>query len=88
MAKRRVEIRPLSRHRWVVRLEDDPTPLAEAPTLTEARAEARNQARLMGIPSIVVYELDGECHTEYVSLGYRTPSVAEVDPRFRKAEPR
>jgi hypothetical protein len=85
MAKRRLEVRPVSCHRWIVRLEDDPTPLAEAPTLSEARAAARNQARLMAIPTIVVHELNGECHTEYISLGYRTPSVAEVDPRFRRA---
>ncbi len=64
---------PLSRHRWVVRLEGDPTPLAEATTLTDARAEARNGARVMGVPSIVVHELDGKIHTEHISRRYRTP---------------
>jgi hypothetical protein len=84
MPQRRLEVVPLSRHRWVVRLEGDPTPLSQATTLTEARAEARNQARLMGVPGIVVHELDGECHIEHISLGYRTPPLAEVERRPRR----
>jgi hypothetical protein len=84
MPQRRLEVVPLSRHRWVVRLEGDPTALSEVTTLTDARAEARNQARLMGVPDIVVHELDGECHVEYLSLGYRTPSPAEVEGRPRR----
>jgi hypothetical protein len=67
MSGHHLEVLPLSRHRWIVRYEGDPTPLSEHPTLTDARAEARNWARQFGEPIIHVHELDGECHTEAVS---------------------
>jgi hypothetical protein len=74
----RLEIVPLSRHRWVVRYAGDPTPLSEQPTLADARAEARNWARQFGEPTIVVHELDGECHDEYVDPDFRAPTPADV----------
>ena len=78
MTGHHLEILPLSRHRWVVRYEGDPTPLSEHPTLTEARFEARNHARLFGEPTIHVHELDGECHTEYVNSEFRALTPADV----------
>jgi hypothetical protein len=73
-----LEIAPLSRHRWVVRYADDPTPLSEHPTLADALAEARNHARQFGEPAIDVHELDGESHTEYVDPDFRAPTPADV----------
>jgi hypothetical protein len=78
MSGHHLEILPLSRHRWVVRYEGDPTPLSEHPTLTEARAAARNHARHFGEPTIHVHELDGECHTEYVDAEFRAFTPADV----------
>lgn len=52
MTQHHLEILPLSRHRWIVRYEGDSTPLSEHPTLTEARAEARNHARQFGESTI------------------------------------
>ena len=48
MTGHHLEVVPLSRHRWVVRYEGDPTPLSESPTLMDALAEARNHARQFG----------------------------------------
>jgi hypothetical protein len=78
MSGHHLEILPLSRHRWVVRYEGDPTPLSEHPTLTEARVAARNHARHFGEPTIHVHELDGECHTEYVDAEFRAFTPADV----------
>jgi hypothetical protein len=78
MTHHHLEIRPMSRHRWIVRYEDDVTPLAEAPTLTDARVEARNWARQFGEPLIHVHELDGGCHDEYVDAEFRAPTPADV----------
>jgi hypothetical protein len=78
MTGHRLEIMPLSRHHWVVRYEGDPTPLAEQPTLTDARAEARNWARQFGEPIIVVHELDGEVHEEYIDADFKAPTPADV----------
>ena len=64
MSGHHLEIVPLSRHRWVVRYEDDPAALSEHATLTEARAEARTWARQFGERIIHVHGLDGECRTE------------------------
>jgi hypothetical protein len=75
---RHLEILPLSRHRWIVRYEDDVTPLSEHPTQTDARAEARNWARQFGVVSIHVHELDGECHTEPVEPDFPAPTPADV----------
>jgi hypothetical protein len=78
MTGHHLEIVPTSRHRWLVRYEDDPTPLAQQPTLTEALAEARTFARHFGEPLIHVYELDGECHTVEVEPEFRAPTPADV----------
>jgi hypothetical protein len=73
-----LEILPLSRHHWVVRYAGDVTPLAQAPTLTEARAEAINYARQFGESRILVHELDGELHEEEVDPDFRAPTPADV----------
>jgi hypothetical protein len=73
-----LEIVPLSRHRWIVRYEGDTVPLSEHPTLTEARAEARNHARQFGESTIEVHELDGEFHIEHVDPDFRAPTPADV----------
>ena len=78
MTDHRLEIQPLSRHRWVVRYEGDSAPLAEQPTLADARAEARNWARQFGEPVITVYELDGEIRTDAVDPDFRAPTPADV----------
>ncbi|HEV7528974.1 MAG TPA: hypothetical protein VGO29_08760 [Solirubrobacteraceae bacterium] len=78
MTGHHLEIQPLSRHRWIVRYEGDPTPLSQHATLTQARAEARNHARQFGEPTIHVHELDGECHTEHVDPDFRAPTSADV----------
>jgi hypothetical protein len=73
-----LEILPISRHHWVVRYAGDVTPLAEASTLTEARAEAINYARQFGEPRILVHELDGEQHVERVDPDFSAPTPADV----------
>jgi hypothetical protein len=80
MTGHHLEVMPLSRHRWVVRYEGDSTPLAELPTQTEARAEARNHARQFGEPVIHVHELDGECHTEHIDPDFPAPTAKDVKP--------
>jgi hypothetical protein len=74
MTRHHLEIKPLSRHRWVVRYEDDPVALSEHPTLTEAH----NRARQFGEPVIHVHELDGELHTEYLRPDFRAPTPRDV----------
>jgi hypothetical protein len=78
MTGHHIEVVPLSRHRWVVRYEGDPTPLSEHPTLKEARAGALNHARHFGEPTIHVHELDGECRTEYVDSEFRAMTPGDV----------
>ena len=78
MTGHRLEIVPLSRHRWVVRYETDVTPLSEHPTQADAVAEARNWARQFGELEIRVHELDGGCHTVSVDPDYRAPTPADV----------
>jgi hypothetical protein len=78
MTGHHLEVLPLSRHRWVIRYEGDPTPLGEHPTLTEALADARTYARSFGEPLIHVHELDGECHTVEVEPEFRAPTPADV----------
>jgi len=80
MTGHHLEVLPLSRHRWVVRYEGDSTPLAELPTQTEARAEARNHARQFGEPVIHVHELDGECHIEHTDTDFTAPTARDVKP--------
>jgi hypothetical protein len=78
MTGHHLEVLPLSRHRWVVRYEGDPTPLGQHATLTDALADARLFARSFGEPLIHVHELDGECHTVQVSPEFRAPTPADV----------
>jgi hypothetical protein len=78
MTGHRLEIRPLSRHRWVLRYEGDATPLSEHWTLAEARQAAINHARQFGEPTIHVYELDGEEHYEDVEPDFRAPTPRDV----------
>jgi hypothetical protein len=78
MTQHHLEIRPVTRHRWIVRYEGDVTPLAEAPTLEEARAEARSFAMQFGEPVVHVHELDGGCHTEDIDPPFRAPTPRDV----------
>ena len=78
MTQHRLEVLPLSRHRWIVRYEGDSVALSEHATLTEARAEARNFARQFGEPEILVQELDGDSHSEFVDPDFRAPTPADV----------
>ena len=61
-----------------MRYEGHTAALSEHPTLTEARAEARNHARQYGESTIHVHDWDGECHTEHVDPDYRAPTPADV----------
>jgi uncharacterized protein DUF2188 len=81
MSGHHLEIVPQSRHHWVVRYEDDVTPLSEHTTQTEAVAEARNWARQFGEPFIHVHELDGGCHTVAIDPDFRAPTPADVKGR-------
>jgi hypothetical protein len=74
----KLEVLPLSRHRWIVRYAGDVTPLSEHETQTDAVAEARNHARQFGEPVILVHELDGGCHSVYVDPEFRAPTPADV----------
>jgi hypothetical protein len=73
-----LEVLPLSRHRWVVRYEGDPTPITEHPTQAEAKAAARLHAMQFGERQIHVHELDGEVHIEGVEPQFRAPTPADV----------
>src|SRR3954465_1345786 len=63
MTEHHLEVRPRSRHDWLVSYEGDPTPLSEHATQTEAVAAARNWARQFGERVIHVHELDAEIRT-------------------------
>jgi Uncharacterized protein conserved in bacteria (DUF2188) len=78
MSGHHLEVLPLSRHRWAVRYEGDPTPLGQHATLADALADARTFARSFGEPLIHVHELDGECHTVEVEPEFRAPTPADV----------
>ena len=78
MPGHRLEILPLSRHRWIVRYEGDSVSLSEHATLADARVDARNWARQFGEPAILVHELDGETHVESVDPDFRAPTPADV----------
>jgi hypothetical protein len=72
-----LEIVPISRHHWVGRYRGDPTPVAEAPTQTDARAEAYNLARQFGERTIHVHTLDDH-HTEHVDPDHRASTPRDV----------
>jgi len=44
---------------WTVSVDDDPTPLSEHRTRSEAEAAARSQAETFGYPEILVYDNHG-----------------------------
>jgi hypothetical protein len=46
--------------RWVVTLDDDPTPISEHRTRAEAEIAAREHALAFGYERLVVHELDGD----------------------------
>jgi hypothetical protein len=85
MTGHHLEIRPLSRHHWVVRYEGEVVPLSEHPTRTEAQAEARNYARQFGEPVIHVHGLNGKCVTEHIEPDYEAPTPRDV--KGPKVEP-
>jgi Uncharacterized protein conserved in bacteria (DUF2188) len=49
----------VSGSRWTVSVDDDPTPLSEHRTRSEAEAAAREHAQSFGYPEILVYDNDG-----------------------------
>jgi hypothetical protein len=75
MSPRSLEVLPRSRHRWIVRLKDDPATISEHPTETDAVAQARIEASALGATEILVHELDGEQHVEF------------LDPHFSPQRP-
>jgi hypothetical protein len=48
---------------WTVSVDDDPTPLSEHRTRSEAEAAARVHAETFGYPEILVYDNDGNQST-------------------------
>jgi hypothetical protein len=57
---------------WTVSVDDDPTPLSEHRTRSEAEAAAREHALTFGYPEILVYDNDGQ---------QATIIVDDVDPQ-------
>ena len=49
----------VSGSRWTVSVDDDPTPISEHRTRSEAEAAARIHAETYGYPEILVYDHDG-----------------------------
>ena len=49
----------VSGSKWTVSVDDDPTPLSEHRTRSEAEAAAREHAQSFGYPEILVYDHDG-----------------------------
>jgi hypothetical protein len=78
MTGHRLEVLPLSRHRWIVRYAGDTTPLSEHETRTDAVAEARNWARQFGEVAIVVHGLDGDIDVIPVDPDFPAPTPADV----------
>jgi hypothetical protein len=48
---------------WTVSVDDDPTPISEHRTRSEAEAAARTHAETFGYPEILVYDHDGQEQT-------------------------
>ena len=53
----------VSGSRWTVSVDDDPTPLSEHRTRSEAEAAAREHAQSFGYPEILVYDNEGQQST-------------------------
>ena len=62
----------VSGSRWTVSVDDDPTPLSEYRTRSEAEAAARVHAETFGYPEILVYDHDGN---------QATIIIDDVDPQ-------
>jgi hypothetical protein len=62
----------VSGSRWTVSVDDDPTPISEHRTRSEAEAAAREHAQTFGYPEILVYDRDGQ---------EATIIVDDVDPQ-------
>ena len=62
----------VSGSKWTVSVDDDPTPLSEHRTRSEAEAAARVHAETFGYPEILVYDKDGNQSTIIVD---------DVDPQ-------
>jgi hypothetical protein len=58
--------------RWVVTVDDDPTPISHHSSREEAETGARTHAETFGYPEIIVHELDGD---------QRTIIIDDPDPR-------
>jgi hypothetical protein len=81
--ERILRVGAVERGRWVVTVDDDPTPLSEHGSREDAEAAARTHAETFGYPAIIVYELDGEQHTMIIDdvdpqPGY--PGAAKGEP--------
>jgi hypothetical protein len=57
---------------WTVSVDDDPTPLSEHRTRSEAEAAARSHAETFGYPEIMVYDNAGN---------QQTIIVDDIDPQ-------
>jgi nucleotide-binding universal stress UspA family protein len=53
-----LHVGPIDNRRWVVSVDDDPTPISEHESRVEAEAAARAHAQSFGYPQIVVHGLD------------------------------
>src|SRR3954453_14726289 len=68
---------------WTVSVDDDPTPLSEHRTRSEAEAAARSHAETFGYPEILVYDNDGNQSTiilDYVDPQPGAPGAAQGRP--------
>lgn len=78
MTGHHLEVLPLSAERWIVRYEDDPTPLAEVPHRIDAEDEAILHARNFGEPLIHVMGLDGVWEHIAVEPDFAAPTSRDV----------
>ena len=54
-----IRVGQVSGSKWTVSIDDDPTPISEHRTRSEAEAAAREHALTFGYPEILVYDHDG-----------------------------
>jgi hypothetical protein len=54
-----IRVGQVSGSKWTVSIDDDPTPISEHRTRSEAEAAARIHAETYGYPEILVYDHDG-----------------------------
>jgi hypothetical protein len=67
-----IRVGQVSGSKWTVSIDDDPTPISEHRTRSEAEAAARIHAETYGYPEILVYDHDGL---------EETMIIEEIDPR-------